>query len=45
MNLNFNNGKFKIMQIADVQEDVPHNPDTVKLIDLALERAQEIIKK
>ena len=38
MNLNFNNGKFKIMQIADIQEDVPHNPDTVKLIDLALEK-------
>lgn len=38
MNLKFNNSKFKIMQIADIQEDVPHNPDTVKLIDLALER-------
>ena len=38
MNLNFNNGKFKIMQIADIQEDVPLNPDTVKLIDLALEK-------
>lgn len=40
MNLKFNNGKFKIMQIADIQEDIPLNPDTVKLIDLALEREQ-----
>ncbi len=38
MKLNFNNGKFKIMQIADVQEDIPLNPDTLKLIDLALEK-------
>ncbi len=38
MNLKFNNSKFKIMQIADVQEDIPLNPDTVKLIDLALEK-------
>lgn len=36
--LKFKNGKFKIMQIADVQEDIPVNPDTVKLIDLALEK-------
>lgn len=36
--LKFNNGKFKIMQIADVQEDIPVNPDTIKLIDLALEK-------
>ncbi len=40
MNLKFNNSKFKIMQIADIQEDVPLNPDTVKLIDLALEKEQ-----
>jgi len=38
MNLSFNDGKFKIMQIADVQEDVPLNPDTVKLIELAVEK-------
>lgn len=38
MTLNFKNSQFKIMQIADIQEDVPHNPDTVKLIDLAVER-------
>lgn len=38
MTLNFKNSKFKIMQIADIQEDVPHNPDTVKLIDLAVEK-------
>lgn len=38
MNLHFNNSKFKIMQIADIQEDIPLNPDTVKLIDLALEK-------
>lgn len=37
-NLSFKNGKFKIMQIADVQEDYPVNPDTIRLIDLALER-------
>lgn len=36
--LHFNNGKFKIMQIADIQEDYPVNPDTVKLISLALDR-------
>ncbi len=38
MNLHFKDGKFKIMQIADIQEDIPLNPDTVKLIDLALEK-------
>ena len=37
-NLKFNNGKFRIMQIADVQEDFPVNPDTVRLIDAAAER-------
>lgn len=40
MDLHFKNGKFKIMQIADIQEDIPLNPDTVKLIDLAVEREQ-----
>lgn len=38
MNLHFKDGKFKIMQIADIQENVPLNPDTVKLIDLATEK-------
>lgn len=32
------NGKFKIMQIADVQECAAVNPDTIKLMTLALER-------
>ncbi len=36
--LHFTDGKFKIMQIADIQEDYPVNPDTVKLISLALDR-------
>lgn len=36
--LHFNNGTFKIMQIADIQEDYPVNPDTIKLISLALDR-------
>ena len=36
--LKFNDGKFKIMQIADVQEDYPVNPDTIRLIDAAVER-------
>ena len=36
--LKFKDGKFKIMQIADVQEDYPVNPDTIRLIDTALER-------
>lgn len=35
--LKFKNGKFKIMQIADIQENYRVNPDTVKLIDLALD--------
>ena len=37
-NLTFRDGKFKIMQIADIQENAVVNPDTVKLIDLALEK-------
>ncbi len=36
--LHFKDGKFKIMQIADIQEDYPVNPDTIKLISLALDR-------
>ncbi len=36
--LKFNNGVFKIMQIADTQESANVNPDTVKLLTLALER-------
>lgn len=38
--LKFNNGKFKIMQIADIQETRTPNPDTIKLIDLALQKEQ-----
>ena len=36
-NLKFKNGKFKIMQIADIQENYHLNPDTIKLIELALD--------
>lgn len=36
--LKFTGGVFKIMQIADIQETKTPNPDTVKLIDLALEK-------
>lgn len=36
--LQFKNGKFKIMQIADTQEIETVNPDTIKLITLALEK-------
>ncbi|MCH5199245.1 MAG: metallophosphoesterase family protein [Oscillospiraceae bacterium] len=32
----FNNGRFKIMQIADVQEFKSVSPDTVKLLELAI---------
>ena len=35
--LKFKNGKFKIMQIADIQENYNLNPDTIKLITLALD--------
>lgn len=38
--LKFNNGKFRIMQIADIQEDYPVNPDTIRLIDAAIEKEQ-----
>lgn len=36
----FKNGKFKIMQITDTQEVYKVNPDTVKLISLALDKEQ-----
>ena len=36
--LSFRDGKFRIMQIADVQEDYPVNPDTIRLITAAVER-------
>ncbi len=37
-NLHFKDGKFKILQIADIQENAVVNPDTIKLISLALDR-------
>lgn len=37
-NLRFKNGRFKIMQIADIQENYNLNPDTIKLISLALDK-------
>ena len=39
-NLTFKNGKFRIMQIADVQEGVDYSIDTVKLIDHAIQKAK-----
>lgn len=36
--LHFHNGKFKIMQITDTQELHKVNPDTIRLISLALDR-------
>lgn len=36
--LHFKDGRFRIMQIADVQENAIPNPDTVSLIRLAIER-------
>ena len=36
--LHFNNGTFKLMQITDTQEIAFVSPDTVKLIELALDR-------
>lgn len=36
--LKFNNGKFKIMQISDVQDTKKTDPDTVRFIDCALKR-------
>lgn len=38
--LTFKNGRFRIMQIADTQESVKVNPDTVKLITLAVKEAK-----
>ena len=38
--LRFRDGKFKIMQVADVQEVPQVSPDTVKLLTLAIEREQ-----
>ncbi len=35
--LKFKDGSFKIMQIADIQETRTPNPDTIKLLELALE--------
>ncbi|MBQ3005741.1 MAG: metallophosphoesterase family protein [Clostridia bacterium] len=37
-NLNFKNGKFRIMQIADTQEIPAVSPDTIKLISAALDK-------
>lgn len=36
--LNFRNGKFRIMQIADTQEIPSVSPDTIKLISAALDK-------
>lgn len=37
MNMRFNkNGKFKIMQITDIQEILSVSPDTVKLLNAAI---------
>ena len=35
--LRFQNGSFKLMQISDVQELARVNPDSIKLLTLALE--------
>ncbi|MBQ5968843.1 MAG: metallophosphoesterase family protein [Clostridia bacterium] len=40
MQLHFKDGRFKIMQITDTQEVSFVSPDTVKLIELALDREQ-----
>ncbi len=40
MTLDFNGGKFKIMQIADVQEGAKVSPDTIRLLNAALDREQ-----
>ena len=37
-NLEFTDGKFKIMQIADTQEIPAVSPDTIKLISAALDK-------
>lgn len=36
-NLSFGNNKFRIMQIADVQEVWPVSPDTIRLIEASLD--------
>lgn len=38
MELNFKNGQFKIMQIADTQEGARVSPDTLLLINTAIEK-------
>lgn len=38
MNFSFNNGTFKVMQIADVQEGAKVSPDTIRLINAALDK-------
>lgn len=38
--LRFDHGTFRIMQIADVQENYPVSPDTKKLLRLAIEKEQ-----
>lgn len=40
MKFNFNNGKFRILMIADTQEGNKVSPDTINLIESALERSQ-----
>lgn len=40
MRLNFKNDTFKIMQIADVQEGAKISPDTIALINAALDKEQ-----
>ena len=38
MELNFRNGKFRIMQIADTKESADVAVDTIRLISAALDR-------
>lgn len=40
MRLNFNNGKFRILMIADTQEGKKVSSDTMNLINAALDRAE-----
>ena len=40
MTLKFNNGKFRILMIADTQEGNKVNSDTIKLIEASLDRSQ-----
>lgn len=40
MRLNFNNGKFRILMIADTQEGKKVSSDTINLIHAALDRAE-----